>query len=66
MAEGRQPSDYGDLEWLPPSRLSKGRGSSTPRTIADGECLPRGSPTISPRTTRSDGSLLEPATASGS
>ncbi len=55
MAESRQPSEHGNLDWLAPSRPSKGRGSSTLHNTADAECSPPGSPTISTRTTKSDG-----------
>ncbi len=56
MAESREPSEHGDLEWLPPSRLSKGRCSSTPQHINDAECSPPGYQTILQRTTKSDAS----------
>ncbi len=55
MAPSREPSEHGDLEWFPLSRPSKGRCSSMLHNTVGDECSPPGSPTISPRTTRSDG-----------
>lgn len=54
MAKSRESSEHRDLEWLHPNRPSKGRDSITLPTIADEECSPPASPTISPRTIGSD------------
>ena len=56
MAESREPSEHGDLDWLPPSRLNRGRCSSTPQHINDAECSPLDYLMISRRTTKSDAS----------
>jgi hypothetical protein len=56
MAESREPSEHGDLEWLPPSRLSKGRCSSTHQLTNDAECSPLDYLMISRKTTKSDAS----------